>query len=422
MTAIPSVHDGGLPRGMPSVAVSVPAVGRTLGSSPLVVAPLGFGAWGLAASDWGGRTDHTAARRTVERALDLGITLFDTAPSYGHGDSESLLGLVFGGAGGAARRDRVVLATKCGPHDDPRTSLERSLRRLRTDHVELFQLHEIPAAPGELERQLDGMRALAAVGLTRAIGVCNATARELARAWACAPIASHQGPYNLFDRDIEHDALAFTQAHELAFLAYRPLASGLLTGKFQTPPRFADRDHRSRIHWFRGREFARRHMVVEQLRALARQHDLTVAQLALAWTLARPGITAVLAGARTESQIEENAVAARTSLSHEAMTAIDAVVSHAYAPRALRRNVEVAEAASADGEVVVRVCDEGVERTFTVGAREAYVMRRLDGHTPYANIAAEWEGGGVARLLAAQVVLLVDQLADFGLLAEPRDA
>lgn len=393
-----------------------------LGRSQLAVAPLGFGAWGLAASDWGGRADVATARRTVERAIDLGLSLFDTAPSYGGGDSEALLGLVFSGPGGAARRDRVVLATKCGPHGDPRASLERSLRRLRTDHVELFQLHEIPVEAGALERQLERMHALVEMGLTREIGVCNATTRDLARASTVAPLASNQGPYNLFDRDVEHEALAFTRTHALAFVAYRSLASGLLGGTHTTAPRFAHGDHRARLHWFRGREFARRRAVVEQLRELARAHDLTVAQLALAWTLARPGITAVLAGARTEAQVEENAAAANTSLSADVALAIDAAVSRVYAPRPLRRGVEVAETPDAAGNVHVRVCERGVARTLTVGTREAYVMRRLDGRTPYADIAAEWDGADDQPLLAAQVIHLVDQLAALGLLEESHDA
>ncbi|HET7563940.1 MAG TPA: aldo/keto reductase [Gemmatimonadaceae bacterium] len=415
-------EDGGLSDGRPSVVASAPTSDRTLGTPPLAISRLGFGAWGLAARDWDARVDANAALRAIERALDLGITLFDTAPSYGSGESETLLGRVVGGRSGAARRDRMLLATKCGPYDDPRTSLEASLRRLRSDRVELFQLHEIPTESGAMERQLERMHALMERGLARAIGVCNATSRELSRALTVVPVASYQGPYNLLDRDAEHDAFACAHSHGIAALAYRPLASGMLTGKYTTPPHFAATDHRSRIHWFRGREFARRHAVVDALRPIARAQGLTVTQLALAWALCRPGVTAVLAGARTEAQVDENAKAARVSLSVDVMTAIDAAVDRVYAPRALRRDVEVADSADATGDVMVRMCDRGIVRTLVVGEREAYVMRRLDGRTPYACIAAEWESTDGTRLLAAQVVLLADQLADLGLLEDVRDA
>ena len=423
MTALHAVENGGPSLRGPSVAVSTaPGTAATLGSSGIIVSRLAFGGWGIAATDWGGVTDIAAARRAIACALELGITFFDTAPSYGEGSSESLLGLMVGGPDGAARRDRIVLATKCGPRSDPSTSLESSLRRLRTDYVDLLQLHEPPREPDALERLLERMHALVDRGLVRALGLCNATERELTRAFGVVPLASYQGPYNLFDRDAEHDALAFTRTHACAFLAYRPLASGLLTGKYAGTPSFAAADHRARLHWFRGREFARRQTVLECLRTLARERDLSLAQLALAWLLAKPDVTAVLAGARTAAQVEENAMAARTALSSADMAAIDATVSDAYAPRALRRTVHVDEVRSADGEVSVRVRDDDTERTLTVGPREAYVMRRLDGRTPYATIAAEWTGADGQRLLAAQVILLVDQLAELGLLDDAPDA
>src|SRR5206468_3429602 len=162
-----------------------------------------------------------ARRRAVERAVERGITFFDTAPSYGDGASEALLGRTLG-----PHREQVAIATKVGPYDDPRRSLEASLRRLVCDYVDLLQLHE-----------------------GRERGLC--------------------------------------------FLAYRPLASELLTGKYAAPPEFAEVDHRRGIYWFKGAEFERRGRVIDRLRPIARGLDMPLAGLALAWVLAQPGVSIV---------------------------------------------------------------------------------------------------------------------------------
>jgi aryl-alcohol dehydrogenase-like predicted oxidoreductase len=373
-------------------------------------AVIAFGAWGIG-GEWGAPTAAALAHRTVERALELGVIMFDTAPTYGAGRSEQILGDVL-----STRREAVVLATKCGPLDDPRASLEGSLHRLRTDYVDLLQLHEIPSPPGALERQLVAMNALVDAGLARAIGICNATPAELARAGAVAPIAMYQGQLNLIDRDARHALLPVARARAIGFIAYRPLASGMLSGKFHAPPTFERQDHRARIHWFRDREFARRRAVVERLTPIAHDHGMTVAQLAIGWVLAQPGVIAVLAGARSPAQVEENTAA--RPLSPEMRAAVDAVVAAVYAPRALRGGVRIAATPDPRGEYRVSVERRNSEESFAVGAREAHVMTRLDGRTPYDEIAAAWRPPEGRPMLAAQVVLLVDQLADLGLLEE----
>jgi len=345
------------------------------------------------------------------------MTFVDTAPTYGDGLSEEIVGEAIRG-----RRDDVVLATKCGPNDDPRASLDASLRRLRTDRIDLLQLHEVPSEPGALERRLDTMRQLVDRGLVRAIGVCNVTHAELSQAIASAPIVSAQLQYNLIDRDAEHDVLAIARSRGVAFLAYRPLASGLFTGKIDAAPQFEGTDHRRRIYWFSGREFERRKGVVDQLKAVAEERGLTVAQLALGWVLARPGVTAVLAGARSIAQVEENAGAAARPLSLAEVSTVDAIVATAYAPRALKRDVRVSREPNANGEFDVTVGQVSGERAMSVGAREAHVMRALDGRMPYSAIAESWSGEkGRKPLLTAQVVLLVDQLSDLGLISSADD-
>src|SRR2546426_349605 len=200
---------------------------------------LGFGAWAVGGAGWGApgpERDRTAA---VERAVERGITFFDTAPSYGDGASELLVGRVLKPHG-----ERVAIATKVGPHDDPRRSLEASLRRLQREYVDLVQLHE---ALDRWEWQLDKLHAIQEEGKALAIGLCNTTHLQIARALELAPVVSYQGPYNLFDRDVEQRQLPVARERGLAFLAYRPLAAGLLSGKYAAPPEFPAGDHRRGI-------------------------------------------------------------------------------------------------------------------------------------------------------------------------------
>jgi aryl-alcohol dehydrogenase-like predicted oxidoreductase len=194
-----------------------------------VEARLGFGAWAVGGTGWGAAGAERERAAAIRHAVERGVTFFDTAPTYGTGESERLLGRVL-----KADRERVAIATKVGPRDDPRSSLEGSLRRLDTDYVDLIQLHET------LERwewQLERLHALQLEGKALAVGLCNATHQQLARALTIAPLATYQAPYNLFDRDVEERVLPLGRDRRLGFLAYRPLAAGLLTAKYQAPPR-----------------------------------------------------------------------------------------------------------------------------------------------------------------------------------------
>ena len=354
---------------------------------------LGFGAWAVGGSGWGDPGDEQERLAAIRVALERGVRFFDTAPTYGAGASERLLGAAL-----RPQRDQVLVATKVGPHDDPRRSLEDSLRRLESDYVDLVQLHE---ALERWEWQLEKLHGLVEDGKARALGLCNATARQIARAMEIAPLASYQGPYNLFDRDVEQRELPLARERGLAFLAYRPLASGLLAGSYDQPPAFAARDHRAGIYWFKGREFARRRSVIERLRPLAQQARLTLPVLALRWLLARPGVSVVLAGARNPAQVEENLAALEGPLPDETVATVDEIVASAFRlPRALPRALREAE---------------------TWGPRERFIVERLDGrvaHSPEA-IAAEWTDRGEQPMVAAQVKLFADQLEEGGL-AQPQ--
>ena len=358
------------------------------GSSPL----LGFGAWAVGGAGWGGDPGDEAQRlAAVQVALERGVTFFDTAPTYGDGASERLLGKAL-----KSSRDRVAIATKVGPRDDPQRSLEDSLRRLASDYVDLVQLHE---AQDRWEWQVEKLHGLVEAGKARALGLCNATHHQIRRALEIAPVTSYQGPYNLFDRDVEERELPLCRERELAFLAYRPLASGLLAGSYDDPPAFAPRDHRAGIYWFKGREFARRHGVIERLRPLARHEGVTLPVFALRWLLARAGVHIVLAGARSPAQVEENLTAQVGPLPAEVVAAVDDIVAEAFRlPRALPRATREAE---------------------TWGPRERFIVESLDGTRTAEAVAAEWTDRGEQPMVAAQVKVFADQLLDRGLAGEP---
>jgi aryl-alcohol dehydrogenase-like predicted oxidoreductase len=349
---------------------------------------LGFGAWALGGRAWGPAGAERDRLAAVARAVERGVTFFDTAPSYGDGASEALLGRAL-----AADRLRVAIATKVGPRDEPQASLDASLTRLRTDYVDVLQLHELG---DRWEQQLEALARLREAGKARAIGLCNATHLALTRALSLTSLASYQGLYNLFDRDAEERELPFCRERGLAFLATRPLASGLLSGKYRVPPTFGPADHRRGLYWFQGREFARRHAVLERLAPWGQARGLSLATLALAWVLARGGVSLVLVGAKTAAQIDENLAAATRRLEPDEVAHVDRVVGEAFRPaRASAR-----------------------ARTLAAGwgPRERHIVEQLDGGTNPEAIAARWTDRGEQPMIAAQVKVFCDRLADEGLL------
>ncbi len=353
-----------------------------------VTAPaLGFGAWAIGGGAWGEPESEPERLAAIQLACERGISFFDTAPTYGDGDSERLLGRAL-----KAQRDRVAIATKVGPRDDPRRSLEASLRRLASDYVDLIQLHE---ALDRWEWRLETLHTLQEEGKARAVGISNATHLQLIRALEIAPVASFQAAYNLFDRDVEQRELPLCRERGVAFLAYRPLAAGLLTGKYATAPAFPPGDHRANIYWFKGREFDRRAAVVERVRPLADKARLSMPALALRWLLARRGVTVVLAGARNRRQVEENLTAQAGPLPEDLVSAVDDLVAEAF--RLPRANADA------------------VTQARAWGPRERFIVERLDGTSSAEAIAAEWTDRGEVPMVAAQVKVFADQLFERGL-------
>ncbi len=309
-----------------------------LGNSDMSSSVIGFGAWAIGGGAvWGGESDDAESVQTVQAALDAGINLLDTAPAYGWGHSERLIAKAVEG-----RRDEVLLATKCGLWwDDARGSyftefngkslyrslrpdtiaieVERSLRDLATDRIDLYQVHW-PAVEPEKTPVADTMAALLKLrdeGKIRAIGVCNLSPAELEEYLSCGAIASHQFRYSMLSRDPEKELLPQCRRHGLATLTYMSLEQGLLTGKIGMDHEFKEGEFRTSADWFPWLLPQNRRRVLDLLdgwRPLCETHHCTLAQLVLAWTLAQPGVTHVLAGARKLHHIRETAAAADIEL------------------------------------------------------------------------------------------------------------
>jgi aryl-alcohol dehydrogenase-like predicted oxidoreductase len=306
----------------------------TLGELGPEVSRIAFGNWS-AGGDWGG-VDRRAAIAATRAALDLGITLFDTARAYGFGAAEELLGEALQPEIKSAR-ESIFIATKGGLRDEGglpardsspnalRRDLEASLRSLGVDYVDLYQVHwPDPATPiAETARTLDEF---VRVGKARYVGVSNYDAREMTAFQQVRPIDTLQPPYHLFRRDIEESILPFAQEHGIGVLVYGPMAHGLLSGRMTEGTTFARDDWRSKSDMFGGDAFKRNLGVVRRLEAFASERGTTVAQLAIAWTLANPAVDVAIVGARTPEQIQQTAPAADIQLSPEDLAQIDKIV------------------------------------------------------------------------------------------------
>jgi aryl-alcohol dehydrogenase-like predicted oxidoreductase len=308
---------------------------RRLGQSNLEVSAIGVGC-----NNFGGRTDFAATRAVVHRALDLGVTLFDTADVYGNkGKSEEFLGEIL-----QNRRKDVVIATKFGmpmsdnarPRDASRAyvmrAVEASLKRLRTDWIDLYQVHR-PDPKTPVEETMRALDDLVQQGKVRAIGCSNFSAAELDNAQdaaQCEKVASFvtvQDEYSLLARDIERGLIPAMAKRHLSLLPYFPLASGLLTGKYR---RDADAPKGARLSYsahhadvLNEKNWAR----LGQLNAVAKRSGHSLLELAFGWLLAKPIIGSVIAGATKPEQIEQNVAAAAKRPSPAVIAEIDAITA-----------------------------------------------------------------------------------------------
>jgi aryl-alcohol dehydrogenase-like predicted oxidoreductase len=295
--------------------------------------PIGLGCMGMTWAYGAGERDEGESIATIHRALELGVTLLDTADMYGPYTNEELVGRAIAG-----RRETVVLATKCGlvvedaaeyvlskngRPEHVRASIEGSLRRLNTDFVDLYQLHRVdPDVP--VEETWGAMAELVAQGKVGALGMSEVTVDELERAHAIHPVASVQSEGSLWTRDAFAEVVPWCARHGAAFLPFAPLGRGFLTGNLE-PQRFAAGDFRKNNPRFQPEAMDANLALVERVRAVAARHDATPAQVALAWLLAQGEHVIPIPGTKRRARLEENAAAASLRLSDADLAELDAL-------------------------------------------------------------------------------------------------
>jgi aryl-alcohol dehydrogenase-like predicted oxidoreductase len=311
---------------------------RALGNSSLLVSPVTFGAWAIGGWMWGG-ADKKDAIKAIHACLDNGISSIDTAPIYGFGQSEKLVGEAIRG-----KRDRYEILTKAGmrwegtkgeyfftTNDNDgvqreiykysgRESIiaecEESLRRLGTDYIDLYQIHW-PDLTTPIEEPMEAFRILMDQGKIRAAGVSNYSVEQMERASGVIKLSSNQVPYSMVRREIEQDVVPWCLENSCGILAYSPLQRGVLTGKITPDYPFAPGDSRPETPHFQINNLIRINKFLDKIRPMAEEKGATLSQLVIAWTLRQPGITVALVGARTREQVEQNAGALDVSLSDE---------------------------------------------------------------------------------------------------------
>ncbi|MBN1391389.1 MAG: aldo/keto reductase [Sedimentisphaerales bacterium] len=301
---------------------------RQLGHTDLKLTTIGLGTWAMGGPwqfGWGPQDDGDAIA-AILKALDLGINWIDTAPVYGCGHSEELVGKAL-----KQTKHKPLIATKCSllwnekrekvsclKAKSIRKECEASLKRLGIDTIDLYQMHW--GEPDEdIEEGWTEMAKLAKEGKVRYIGVSNFTVGQIKRVQKIAPVASLQPPYSMIRRDAEKELLPYCKENNIGVVVYSPMQRGLLTGKFnrQYLTILAPDDHRLRMPEFTEPAFCANIEFVEKLKPIAKRSGRTVAQLAVAWVLRRPEVTAAIVGARKPSQIEETAGAGDWNLAEE---------------------------------------------------------------------------------------------------------
>jgi len=316
---------------------------RALGKSGLLVSPIALGAWAIGGWMWGG-SDKRDSLRAIHACLDHGITSIDTAPIYGFGHSEEVVGEAIKG-----KRDKFEILTKAGMRwegtrgeyfftsndnsgiqrdiykysgrDSLIAECEESLKRLGTDYIDLYQIHW-PDATTPIEEAMEAFRILMEQGKIRAAGVSNYSVEQMEKAAAVVELSSNQVPFSMVRRDIEQDVLPWCLENHCGILAYSPLQRGLLTGKITPDYPFAPGDSRPETPHFKVNNLIHTNKFLAKIRPMAEEKGASLSQLVIAWTLRQPGITVALVGARTEQQVVQNAGALDIDLSDDEVSRI----------------------------------------------------------------------------------------------------
>ena len=312
---------------------------RQLGQSKVKSSAIAFGAWAIGGWQWGG-ADRKDALKAIQASYDAGVTSIDTAPAYGQGLSEEIVGEALK----SLPRDKVQIMTKFGLRwdttkgefffdskdnngqpikmhkyagkEDIILECEESLKRLGTDYIDLYQQHWADSTT-PISETMEALVRLKEQGKILAGGVCNYTAAQMEEAEKVIALASNQVPYSMLFRDIENELVPYCIENKKAIIAYSPLQRGLLTGKIKPDHQFNEGDSRSGVRFYTRRNIQSTNEFLDQIRPMAAEKGATLAQLVLRWTIDQPGITVALAGARNAAQALENAKAANIKLSNE---------------------------------------------------------------------------------------------------------
>lgn len=311
---------------------------RKLGKTGLELTTIGLGTWAIGGPwqyGWGPQDDKESTE-TILQAIDLGINWLDTAPIYGCGHSEIVVGKAL-----KELSEKPIIATKCGLRwnakrekindltaDSILRECDESLQRLRVDAIDLYQMHW-PVPDNQLEWAWEAMARCKQEGRVKNLGVCNITIEQLKRLQRIETVDSIQNPYSMINRSIEKDLLDYCEKNSIGVLAYSPMQKGLLTGKFTADylKTLAPDDHRVLMDLnFKSPRFEKNIEMVEQLSQIAADYGKTTAQLAIAWVLRQNAVTSAIVGARRPGQIEQTAPAADWTLDAELLEKIDAIL------------------------------------------------------------------------------------------------
>jgi len=312
---------------------------RRLGKTNLELTVIGFGSWAIGGGgskiSWGPQDDSESIA-AIKKALDLGINWVDTAAIYGLGHSEEIVGKAIKGIS-----KRPIIATKCGLVWDEKKNItnrlkresikneaEASLKRLDVDVIDLYQIHW-PIPDEDIEEGWEAMAQLVKEGKVRYIGVSNFNVSQMKRAQSIYPIASLQPPYSMLKRDVEEDIFPFCRQNSIGIVVYSPMQKGLLTGKItrERVTNFPEDDHRRNDPDFNEPLISFNLELVDKLVPIARKHNKTLAQLAIAWVLRRPEVTSAIVGARRPDQIAETVLAGDWILPQEDIDNIEKLLA-----------------------------------------------------------------------------------------------
>ncbi len=288
---------------------------RKLGVSDLEVSVIGFGAWGIGGAPFWKSEGDESSMKAIRKAFDLGINFFDTAPVYGFGRSENLLGKAL-----KPFRDKALLATKCGlvwkkeqlgainkraTEKSINEEIDQSLKRLQMDWIDLYQVHW-PDVNTPQQETMEALIKIREQGKIRYIGVSNYSVEQMKECLKTAPLTSLQPEYSLLQRSIEKETVPFCLENNIGIIAYSPLASGVLTGKYDKNTRFKDWRSKGIIGQFTGEGFVNNIAKVDRLKELAASTGKTCGELAINWVIRQPGLTTALVGVKNSGQAEEN--------------------------------------------------------------------------------------------------------------------